>query len=228
MGHGTKERDLPIFVSLKGTKQGEEPLFHYKDNGEVTTGDYLSGYITDITLGEFEHRGKKIQTYIMHLVDGDNKYKFDIPFNSMSRAILNYLMTVEFPGKIQIQVVESKESDGYPSVFVSVDEGPALKWKWKYDHFSKLIDSDGDDKDYSRLNAMWIEQIKETLAPHFKEAFARMSHNGNFASSPKSEDKPEIIDGSVKAKDIDLSDQAPALTTEDLPIIEQENDDLPF
>lgn len=237
MGHGTKERDLPIFVSLKGTKQGETPLFHYKDNGEETTGDYLSGFITDITLDEFEHRGKKIQTYIMHLVDGDNKYQFEIPFNSMSRAILNCLITIEFPGKVQIQVVGSKESDGYPSVFVSVDEGNALKWKWPYKEMAKLIDGEGDDKDYTRLNTMWAGEIKNTLVPHFKEAFGRMSHHGNFAaaSAPQAavntgpgKPKEGEVGHSIKANEIDLSEQAPAPTNEDLPVIEEEESDLPF
>jgi hypothetical protein len=241
MGHGTKERDLPIFVSLKGTKQGETPVFHYKDNGKVTTGDYLSGYISKFTFDEFEHRGKIIQTYIMHLKDGDNKYQFEIPFNSMSRAILNCLMTVKFPGKVQIQVVVSKESGGYPSVFVSIDEGSALSWKWKYDEFSKLIDGEGDDKNYDRLNRMWTEKITQIIAPKFIEAFARMSKDGMFAGAAQSLDKEDplkkaveessTLGESIKAKNFDVSDQI--VKQEDKPeestqVPDTEKNDLPF
>ncbi len=212
MGHGTKKRDLPIFVSLKGTKKGETPVFHYKDNGEETTGDYLSGYISNFSFDEFEHREKMIQTYIIHLVDGEDLYKFEIPFNSMSRAILNCLMNAPEGGKVNIQVVASKETGGYPSAFTSVDEGDALSWKWKYDEFSKLIDGEGDDKDYSRLNKMWTEQIEKTIAPKFKDAYLRISQLGSPPAGGEPSPVPEVAN--------------PQAT--DLPVAEEESDDLPF
>ena len=237
MGHGVKERDLPIFVSLGKTKQGETPEFTYKENKVETKGDYLSGIITDITLSEYEwpkDSGKMRPTFILHMVDQGQKYKFETTYTSMSRAILNCLMTVEFPGMINIQVVPSKEDGGYPSVFVSVDEGKALSWKWKYEKLSELIDGEGEDKNYDRLNTMWGGQIEETLAPHFKEAFSRMSHHGNFAAAPAPTDETEseeIKDESVKSKDIDLSEQHPKQedpAPTDLPVIEEKSDDLPF
>lgn len=256
MGHGTKQRDLPIFVSLKKTKQGETPEFTFKDNDVETKGDWLCGYIIDIVVSDYEwpkESGKRIPTYIIHLVDKGQKYKFETSWTGMSRAILNCLMTVEFPGLVNIQVAPSKESGGYPSVFVSVDEDTALSWKWKYEKLSELIDGEEEDKDYTRLNNFWGTQIEETLSPHFKEAFARMSHQGNFASNsgpaapepaptaeatPDGSPKPEAGEAghTFKAKDIDVSDQLPKPedapppppASDEPPAVEEESDDLPF
>ena len=136
----------------------------------------------------------------------------------MSRAILNCLMNAPEGGKVSIQVVASKESGGYPSVFVSVDEGSALSWKWKYDEFSKLIDGEGDDKDYSRLNQMWTEQVGKVIAPKFKDAYLRMSQLSNTATDTQA--------GSETVPVPETATPAPQST--DLPVAEEPNDDLPF
>ena len=236
MGRGTDEGAGIIYVKLQNTKKGKTPSFVYKENKVETEGNYLSGYITGLSTSDYEWEGEKIDTFIIKMVDGSEKYQLEVSYTSMSRAILNYLSTVENPGLIKIKVVEADDKDSYPSVFVDLDE-EHLKWRWKYEKLSELIDGEGKNADYSRLNNFWSDQIENTLDPLFKEAFARMSHHGNFAApnqvppvaaETKSE---EIKDESVKAKDLDLSEQHPKQedpAPTDLPVIEEKSDDLPF
>ena len=233
MGRGIDEGAGMIYVKLQDTKKGSTPKFIYKENKVETEGNFLSGYITGLGISDYEWEGDKIGTFIIKMVDGDEKYQFEASYTSMGRAILNYLSSIDHPGFIKIKVVAADDKDDYPSVFVDLDE-THLKWKYPYKEFAELIDGEGKSANYDRLNSFWANLIETELDPLFKEAFARMSHHGNFATPPKSEDKPPAsepyVDESVKSKDIDLSDQhpeqeEPASTS---PAVEEESDDLPF
>lgn len=247
MAREAPERNNITFVSLKRTKKNEIPVLIYKEkiNGQKVESEstFLSGAISKIISSSYEWpegSGKMVYGYKIFMQDKDHKYSFGLAWTWMSRGILNCLANNEIPGEVSFEVQPSEQGgDGYPKCWVNVG-GETCKWKWKFKELQDMIDYSSDDADYVKLDEFLDDAIVRDISPKYEEWFARMSKDGMFAGGPVEEEKDELLEAvkESEAKSEEETDipQHPGSSAyekseesaPDLPVVEEENDDLPF
>jgi len=223
MAYGSPQSEKHIYFALKDTKRGQVPYFEVKkksDDGYTTERcTFIEGEIMKVTIGGYDYKGtgnqRWVDTYTIEMKDGEEIYKFETSWTSLSRGIINFLANIELPGKIKIQVWspkpkdDEKKSDVYPAVFVTND-GDKVKSKWKYDDLSDLIrtyEGKGGEteKDYSKLDKHFMDTVETIVGPMMEQGFV------DHSETPLSEKK---------------EDSDPGPQQEDAP--EEKQDDLPF
>ena len=254
MGVQNAQKRNLFYVSLTGTKQGEEPMFVVKDSRTkeiINRGEELSGIIKDIKPHQYTYdkTGKTVRGFKMEVVDNGETYACGFSYTYTSRTIINCLTTVEFPGRVRIEVQKAGPDDnGYPSLFVSMDE-QTCKWKWKFKELEDKIERfDGGGVNYDKLYDFFDKVIVEKLGPLFRGAFsglvsgpsAKSNETDELLDEVQSNDtkqpdpKPESESGSIYRKDMNTDDQMVKIdkedpgSTEESPPAEEQTDDLPF
>lgn len=248
MSHGTRENTGMIYAHIVKTKQGEEAKFVFSENKEESEGNYIEGYITDITLSSYEYKGDTIPTYILQMVDGTDRIKLDTSWTSIARTILNALCSMDLYGKVRIQIKPAGSKDEYNSVFVNVDEAQALKWRYKNDDTKDMIIPAGADENpgkfanFDKLDKFYQDLIEEKIGPYMRENYAEAQKSGLIPKSDtvvpaedegaleKAVEESSTLGKSIRAEDIDVSSELPSEKSreQDVPSIEEESDDLPF
>lgn len=225
MGVGDTPNRNNLYVSLTGTKKGEDPMFVCKNQKKeiISSGPNLSGVIKDIVPNSYEwpkDSGKRVRGFKMEMVDKGKTYSVKISYNYTSRTIINCLTTVEIPGEVSISV--EKGERGYPDLFVRVNDKPC-SWKWKFLELENYVGGEGDDKNYDRLYNFLDKVITQKLGPLFRNAFSETDLKTEPTSSSDGEDGPLFDEENVSSGE----EEAETPPDEHTPLAE-EQDDLPF
>lgn len=259
MAREAPARNKVVYVKLKGTKQNETPEFIFREKKgadfEESKSNFVSGVIKSIEPASYQwpkDSGKWVFGFKIVMQDENESYSISLSYTWMSRTILNCLANIDNPGMISFEVFAgAKDSDGYPSVFVNVDE-ENCKWAWKFKELQEKVAYNNDVANYTELNEFFDMVITDTLQPKFSEWYNRMCVNGNFPAAlsknkPVAEE-PNALDEAVKeqmesehtvgkstkASDVDVSSQLPdkhegeAAYEPPAAVEEEPVDDLPF
>lgn len=207
----TKDDDDPHFgVRKKNPANGE-----YEEQEPIT---WFDGWLIEVKMGVYTPKDSSPPrpTIIMFFKDGEDVMKLETGFSMMSRTMINAFANLEKLGKIKISLYTSSKNDK-ANIWVECD-GEKCDWKYGWEDVQKPLIHEydmGDDqigKNYSKLNEFFTKVLMEEV-----QALVQ-AQDSSVMAVPERDELQEAVDAQHEAA------SAPA----DLPVVEEENDDLPF
>jgi hypothetical protein len=179
-------------MKVKGLKHGEkvhiEQTKPLGDKQYVTleeTIDRIGGSFHELRFRKYTHQGDEITEVQLWLKDPKagakgEMYAVSMNMNSVSRSLLNALLSIEGPiGNLELRFYNKKDN-GYANIYIE-HNGAKIGWKYKQDEVSHLIVSNtvskkGQtvvEKDFFKLDEFFIKEATEQIIPKGRQSTPR-------------------------------------------------------
>lgn len=237
MGSGNAKTDNTDLKYLRfQTKDDDNPHFGVRKknpaNGKIEDQEpitWFDGWLIEVKMGVYTPKDNSPPrpTIIMFFKDGDDVMKLETGFSMMARTLINSLANLDKLGKLKISLYTASKN-GKANIWIECD-GEACKWKYDWENDQKPLIHEYDmgegqiGKNYSKLNEFFTKVLMEEVK------VLVVSQDSSVWTFPEKDELLEAVkESEAKSEEEETDIPKPDSAAPDLPVIEEEDDDLPF
>ena len=228
LGFQTKDDENPHFKVVKKNPTNGK----YEKTEEIT---WFDGWLIEAKMGVYTPKDNSPPkpTIIMVFRDGVDVMQLETGFSMMSRTMINAFANLEKLGKIKVSLYTSS-SNGKANIWIE-NNGEKCDWKYDWENHQKPLVFEYDKgegeigKNYKKLNDFFTEVLIGEVQPLIQ------AQDLSVGAIPERDELQEAVDKQQQQQQqhegsnaYQPDSAAPTPASTDLPVVEEESDDLPF